>query len=143
MRLIATLSVVICLVLGVVTSDAASADDLANWTNDFAAEKDHLASTGRNSFFILEPGYQLTLEKGKERLVITVLNETKVIDGVETRIVEERETDDGEPVEISRNYYAISKRTGNVYYLGEDVDIYKRGKVASHDGSWVSGVGGA
>jgi hypothetical protein len=115
-------------------------DDLADWTNDFSAEKDALVSTGHNTFFILEPGYQLVLEKGKERLVITVLNETKQVDGVETRIVEERESDDGKLVEVSRNYFAISKRTSNVYYFGEDVDIYKNGKVGSHDGAWLSGV---
>jgi hypothetical protein len=122
---------------------ARAADDMAQWTNDFSAEKDALASTGRNSYFVLEPGYQLVLENDKERLVITVLNETKVVDGVETRVVEERETNDGQVIEVSRNYFAISKRTGNVYYFGEDVDIYKNGKVASHDGAWLSGVDGA
>jgi hypothetical protein len=120
-----------------------AADDLSAWTNDFSAEKEALVSTGRNAFFILEPGYQLVLEKEKDRLVITVLNETKQVDGVETRIVEERETVDSQVVEVSRNYFAISKRTGNVYYFGEDVDTYKDGKVASHDGSWLSGVNGA
>ena len=134
----------VALAVGMNQSDVArAADDLAEWTNDFSAEKESLVSTGRNAFFILEPGYQLVLEKEKERLVITVLNETKHVDGVETRIVEERETDDGQMVEVSRNYFAISKRTGNVYYFGEDVDIYKNGKVASHDGSWLSGVNGA
>src|SRR5437773_1384357 len=107
-----------------------AADDAAEWTNDFSAEKDALSSTGRNAFFILEPGYQLVLENGNERLVISVLNETKKVDGVETRVVEERETNDGQVVEVSRNYFAISKRTGNVYYFGEDVDIYKNGKIA-------------
>jgi hypothetical protein len=116
---------------------------MAQWTNDFSAEKDALSSTGRNDFFILEPGYQLVLENDKERLVITVLNETKKVDGVETRVVEEHETNDGQVVEVSRNYFAISRRTGNVYYFGEDVDIYKNGKVASHDGAWLSGVDGA
>jgi len=129
----------LCACLGAI----AAADDLAEWTNDFAAEKDALVSTGRNAFFVLEPGYQLVLEKDKERLVITVLNETKKVDGVETRIVEERETNDGQVIEVSRNYFAISKRTGNVYYFGEDVDMYKNGKIASHDGSWLSGVDGA
>jgi hypothetical protein len=120
-----------------------AADDMAQWTNDFSAERDALSSTGRNNFFILEPGYQLVLEDDKERLVITVLNETKKVDGVETRVVEERETNNGQLVEVSRNYFAISKRTGNVYYFGEDVDIYKNGKIASHDGAWLSGVDGA
>src|SRR5262249_27022554 len=96
-----------------------------------------------NPYFILEPGYYLTLEKGSERHTVTVLDETKTVDGVETRVVVESETKDGKPVEISRNYSAISKRTGDVYYFGEHVDIYKDGKVVSHKGSWLSGVKGA
>ena len=47
------------------------------------------------------------------------------------------------PVEISRNYFAISKRTNDVYYFGEDVDIYKASKVSSHEGAWLAGVKGA
>jgi hypothetical protein len=71
------------------------------------------------------------------------LNETKVVDGVETRVVEENESDKGKPVEISRNYFALDKQTGDVYYFGEDVDIYKDGKVSSHEGAWLAGVHGA
>jgi len=117
--------------------------DNRSWTKDFRVEADELTSIGRNSYFILEPGYMLVLEAGKERLTITVLNETRRIDNVETRIVEERETNDSRPVEISRNYFAISKLTNNVYYFGEDVDIYKAGKVTSHEGAWMAGVNGA
>jgi hypothetical protein len=62
---------------------------------------------------------------------------------VETRIVEERETDGGEPVEVSRNYFAISRRTNSVFYFGEDVDVYKNGAVVNHEGAWLSGVNGA
>jgi len=113
------------------------------WTSDFSFEKEFLTSTGKNPYFVLEPGYQLVLEEGKETLTITVLNEVKVVDGVETRVVEERETKNGELVEVSRNYFAISKRTNSVYYFGEDVDIYKDGKVSSHGGSWMSGVNNA
>ncbi|MEJ7638178.1 MAG: PepSY-like domain-containing protein, partial [Singulisphaera sp.] len=54
------------------------------WTADFASEKADLVSTGRNPYFVLEPGYQLVFEGGKDRLTITVLDETKTIDGVET-----------------------------------------------------------
>ena len=113
------------------------------WTNDFSADKADLMSTGKNPCFILEPGYQLYLEGGDETLTITVLNETKLVDGVETRVVEERETKNGKLVEVSRNYFAISKRTNNVYYFGEDVDNYKDGKVSDHRGSWQSGVNNA
>jgi len=113
------------------------------WTTTFEVDKADLTSTGRNPFFVLEPGYQLTLEDGNEKLVITVLADTKMVDGVETRIVEERETDKGELVEVSRNYFAISKRTNSVFYFGEDVDMYKNGKVTSHEGAWLSGEKGA
>jgi hypothetical protein len=83
------------------------------------------------------------LESGRERLVISVLNETRRIDGIETRVVEERETNGGELVEVSRNYFAISRRTNAVFYFGEDVDMYKGGKVVSHEGGWLSGTAGA
>src|SRR4249919_647152 len=63
----------------------------ASFTSRFDVDKADLASSGRNPYFILEPGYVLTLEDASVRLVITVLTETKVVDGVETRIVEERE----------------------------------------------------
>ncbi|MBI3875160.1 MAG: hypothetical protein HY300_04210 [Verrucomicrobia bacterium] len=76
-------------------------------------------------------------------LTITVLNETKIVDGVETRVIEEKETENGLTTEISRNYFCISKRTGDVFYFGEDVDIYKNGKVINHEGAWMSGVAGA
>jgi len=112
------------------------------WTSHFVMEGDELVSVGRNRYFILEPGYQMVLEGGGTQLIITVLNETKIVDGVETRVVEERETKNGQLIEVARNYFAISKRTNDVFYFGEDVDMYKDGKVVNHDGSWLSGVNG-
>jgi len=114
-----------------------------DWTSVFLVEKDELLSVGRNPYFILEPGYRLVLEGDGAQLIITVLNETKKVDGVETRVVEERETKGGKLVEVARNYFAISKRTNDVFYFGEDVDMYKDGKIANHDGSWLSGVNGS
>jgi len=95
-------------------------------------------TTGRNQYFILEPGFQQTLESkdGKGKLVITVLNETRKIGNVETRIVEENESENGQPVEISRNFFAFCKQTSSVYYFGEEVDIYKDGKIVKHEGEW-------
>ncbi len=46
-------------------------------------------------------------------------------------------------VEITRDYYAIDSVTNDVYYFGEDVDVYKNGKIVSHEGAWLSGVKGA
>ena len=119
------------------------ASDENSWTSEFAVDKGELASTGRNPYFSLEPGDQLTFEDDDERLVITVLNETKIVDGVETRVIEERETKGGKLVEVSRNFFAISKRTNSVFYFGEEVDIYKNGKVVNHEGAWFSGEKGA
>jgi hypothetical protein len=99
-------------------------------------------TTGRNSYFILEPRYQLILEghEGKDsvRLVITVLNETKKIGNVETRIVEENESANGKTIEISRNYFAYCKETSSIYYFGEEVDMYKNGKIINHEGAWIA-----
>jgi hypothetical protein len=114
------------------------------FTEDFAIDKADLSSTGRNPFFILEPGYQLYFKSADGDLTITVLNDTKIVDGVETRIVEERETEGGKLIEVSRNYFAMSKRTNGVFYFGEDVDMYdKSGKISGHGGSWNAGVDGA
>lgn len=67
-----------------------------------------------------------------------MLNETKKIGNVETRMVEEHESVNGNVVEISRNYFALCKETGTVFYFGEDVDIYKDGKIINHSGAWIT-----
>lgn len=117
--------------------------DEDRWTMTFAVLPGELLPTGRNPFFILEPGWQMIYEGGHDRLVITVLDETRVIDGVETRLVEERETKSGQLVEVSRNFFAISRRTNSVFYFGEEVDLYRDGEVVGHEGAWTSGANGA
>jgi hypothetical protein len=117
------------------------------WMTSFDLEDCNFATTGENSYFVLEPGYQVILggqEDGEELLlVMTVLNETKVVNGVETRIVEENETEGGNLVEVSRNYFAICKPTNNAIYFGEEVDMYKDGKIVSHEGAWLAGQNGS
>jgi hypothetical protein len=106
------------------------------WTDSFSQENCTFSTTGRNRFFILEPGYQLVLESSEEKVVITVLNETKTIGSIETRIVEEREEENGQLKEVSRNFFAICKEHGDVFYFGEEVDDYKDGRIVSHSGAW-------
>ncbi|MCX6899440.1 MAG: hypothetical protein NT105_12150 [Verrucomicrobia bacterium] len=113
------------------------------WCDSFSPYKADLSDTGKNPYFFLWPGYRLFLQHEKETLVISVLNETKVVDGVKTRVVEERKMKDGKLIEVSRNYLATSRTTGDVYYFGEDVDIYENGKVSSHKGTWLAGVNSA
>ncbi len=106
------------------------------WTDSFPIEGCTFASVGENRFFSLQPGHQLVLQSKREKVIITVLDETKVVGGVETRIVEEREEEDGELKEVSRNFFALCKEHGDVFYFGEEVDDYENGKVVKHSGEW-------
>jgi hypothetical protein len=109
----------------------------------FPVDPTALATEGEGAYFVLKPGFQATLASAGGKLVVTVLDETKAIGGITTRVVEEREWEKGTLVEVSRNYYAIDPKTKDVYYFGEDVDAYTRGKIVSHDGSWQHGRSGA
>jgi hypothetical protein len=110
------------------------------WQEDFAISSCSLQTSGRNEYFVLEPGFQLVLEGGGERLQITVLDETRIVAGVGTRVVEEREWKGDRLTEVSRNYFAICEQTKDVFYFGEEVDNYRDGKVVNHNGSWLAGV---
>lgn len=105
------------------------------------------SSTGNNPYFPLIPGSKSVFEgkEGREnvRLTITVENQTKMIGGIETRIVKERETHNGELVEISHNFFATCKKDNSVFYFGEKTDIYENGHIVSHEGSWQHGENGA
>jgi hypothetical protein len=114
-----------------------------NWTKDFPITKGELGTTGSNPYFILDPGHYVVLEGGTTQVTITVLNETKTVDGVETRVIEEREVKKGELDEVAKNYFAISKRTNDVFYFGEDVDFYKDNQIINHEGAWLAGVNDA
>jgi len=68
---------------------------------------------------------------------------TTVIDGVRTRVVEDRLFLDGVLEERTSDYYA-QDRCGNVWYFGEDTaTLDPQGHVISTDGSFHAGVGGA
>jgi hypothetical protein len=59
---------------------------------------------------------------------------------VACRVLQETSIENGEIVEISRNYFAQAD-DGTVYYFGEVVDLYSGGTIVGHEGSWL--VGGA
>jgi hypothetical protein len=97
-----------------------------------------LAST--NPYWPLTVGRQLILngeeEGASHTLQITVLNQTRAISGVTTRVVEEREFANGELIEVSFNYFAQAPG-GAICYFGEDVDIYEEAGI-SHEGTWCA-----
>ena len=58
---------------------------------------------------------------------------------IETLAVEDREFDSsGNLTEATLDYFAQDD-DGNVYYMGEDVDEYKAGKISGHGGAWLFG----
>ncbi len=126
-------------------TEQAESEGENEYTSSFRAENCTFSSTGRNPFLILEPNYQLVLsgeEPGEAaQVAITVLNETRDVNGTETRVVEERETLGGELVEISRNFFAICEETNSVFYFGEEVDDYENGILIAHEGAWLAGEG--
>ena len=113
------------------------------WQDNFNLSERTLVPTGRNPYFILEPGFQIVLEGKAEKVAISVLDETIVVDGVKTRVVEEREWKNGQLAEVSRNFFAICEKTKDVFYFGEDVDVYEKGNVVGHSGAWRAGKDGA
>jgi len=124
------------------------------FTSSFMEEQCTWSLNDLNPFFPLSPGWQTVLEsepsKGGpgEVAVITVLNETRMVDGVETRVVEELAFEkDGEdliPIERSLNFYAICEQTGSVFYFGEDsMELDENGNVIGTTGSWLAGTNGA
>jgi len=111
----------------------------SGWRETFRVNKASLTPTGSNPYITMQPGRVLKLANGKDRLTITILPETKTVDGVMAGVLEEREEKDGQLIEVSRNFFATDPKTGNVYYFGEDVDNYKDGKIISHDSAWLAG----
>jgi hypothetical protein len=120
------------------TQNPASAGD-GEWQEEFGISDCDLVPTGRNEYFILEPGFEIVLSGRIETVTITVLDETRKVDGVTTRVVEEEEWKYGELIEISRNFFAFCPDTKDVYYFGEEVDMYRDGALVSHSGAWLAG----
>jgi hypothetical protein len=75
-----------------------------------------------------------------ERTVKPEIQKSFTIAGqtIEALAVEDREFEDGKLAEIALDYIAQDD-AGCVYYLGEDVDTYKNGKVSGHPGAWLLG----
>jgi hypothetical protein len=115
----------------------------AGWRETFPVSKADLAPTGDNPWLTMQPGRVLELRNGIDSLTITILGETMTVDGVKVGVLEERETKDGKLVEVSRNFFATDKNTGDVYYFGEDVDNYKDGRIVDHESAWRAGEKGA
>ncbi len=100
-----------------------------------------------NPFFPLKVGTTMVYsgtKDGKKALDLVVASaRTRVVDGVRTRIVEDRLFLDGVLEERTNDYYT-QDRCGNVWYFGEDTATLDRhGRVISTEGSFHAGIDGA
>jgi hypothetical protein len=135
----------VAILITIFSPGCGEAQNESSWQKEFGLSERNLATTGQNKYFILEPGFKLVL-KGSSglfkttdiKLEITVLNETKEVDGIITRVVEEREWKNNEIYEVSRNFFAADQETGDIFYFGEEVDFYSDGKVINHEGTWLA-----
>jgi len=101
-----------------------------------------------NEYWPMAPGtrwvYEETQGSGPpQRVVVTVTNETKrIANGVEARVVHDAVSENGQPIEITDDWYA-QDADGNIWYLGERTSEYENGKLVTRSGSFEAGVDGA
>ena len=100
-----------------------------------------------NRYFSLPVGKKMIFEAnttgGPERIEIEILGDTKVIEGVRTLVYLDTVYLSGQIQEITRDYLAQNKTTGDVWYFGEEVDNYENGKIRDHTGTFIHGKNGA
>ena len=100
-----------------------------------------------NKWFPLEPGMQYTTT-GKvvspdgtitRKVVSTVTGLTKVIDGVKTIAIWDRDYSDGELVESELAFFAETRK-GDVWLFGEYPEEYENGQLAGAPSTFISGI---
>lgn len=102
-----------------------------------------------NEWFPLRPGTQwvyegVTEEAGQQiphRVIFTVTDLTKVIDGVRTIVVWDQDYSSGELVETELAFFA-QDNNGTVWHLGQYPEVYEFGKLVEAP-AWISGLKGA
>jgi hypothetical protein len=99
-----------------------------------------------NKYYSLKPGTIMTFkgtdEEGNSMMdIITVTNDTKEVQGIPTRVVNDTVFVEGKLEETTNDWYAQDDK-GNVWYMGEDTTDFTN-KKNPHEGSWESGVKGA
>ncbi len=100
-----------------------------------------------NPYLPLRPGKTYVYagtKDGKTAIdIFAPSHKTRLIDGVRTRVVNDRLLLNGVLEERTSDYYA-QDRCGNVWYFGEDTATLDRsGHVVSREGSFHAGVNGA
>lgn len=95
-----------------------------------------------NPYMPLIPGRTLTYQEGDERVVVSVTDSTRMVMGVEVRVVRDREYDGERLIEDTEDWFA-QDNDGNVWYFGEATAECRDGVIATRAGEWQAGVDGA
>jgi hypothetical protein len=153
-NLIVSLAVISCLVMFSAVAGAARTQSkgLTGSAQDFKrAQFDNSSTHISNQWFPLKPGAQLTYkgsaipegEKARvtRRVVSTVTDLSKWIDGVRTLVILEKDYTAGKLGESELAFFAQDK-AGNVWLVGEYPEEYENGKFADAP-TWISGHKGA
>ena len=100
-----------------------------------------------NKWFPLKPGMQYTTDgtvtsaegTSAHKVVHTVTGLTKVIDGVNTLVMWDRDYSDGELAESELAFFAQSKK-GDVWLFGEYPEEYENGEFVGAPSTFISGI---
>ncbi len=120
---------------------------LPQGSEPFTIQPSEFTTQVDNPYWPMKPGstwvFRETDAEGTvSRVVVTVLDQTKTIMGVETLIVHDQVTEGGQMKEDTFDWYA-QDAGGNLWYFGEDTTEYENGKPKTKEGSWEAGVDGA
>jgi ketosteroid isomerase-like protein len=129
-------------------SAASSCDQVVRFESDEFTQPTKI----NNKWMPLVPGTQFIFEgrinqRGgpvavPHQVVFTVTDLTKVVDGVRTVVVWDRDFDDGQLVEAELAFFAQDK-DGNVWNLGEYPEEYVDGVFEGAPNTWIAGQAGA
>jgi hypothetical protein len=103
-----------------------------------------------NRFLPLVPGTQFVFDGRANRdgtpldhrVVFTVTDLTKVVNGVRTRVVLDRDVDAGQLAEAELAFFAQDDN-GNVWSVGEYPEEYDNGRFTGAPNTWIPGQAGA
>ena len=127
-----------------------STSSVAVTEKDFDADNFPAAPKVDNRWYPLTPGTQYTLEgeanRGKgtrpHQVVFTVTDLVKMINGVPTVVLWDRDINEGELQEAELAFQS-QDNDGNVWLLGEYPEEYEDGKFKGAEDTWLSGLEGA
>jgi hypothetical protein len=131
---------------------AAPSNGVANNCSPVSIERKAFPNTPKidNQFLPLVPGMQFFLDgfvtgddgtRHPHRIDTTITQLTKMIDGVNTIVVFDRDIEDGKLTE-SEIFFMAQDDRGRVWTFGEYPEEYDNGQLAGAPSAWLAGVAG-